>query len=106
MSFIDLSEKKELLTRADAAVQNSEYLKQLDPLASGLIYLLAQNYLFADDKGFSVSEIARIYKASKKNLPDYRLRMLLKELVNSGFLVAQGKKPAQYHLSKKILSVE
>lgn len=104
--LLDLNEKKALLTQADAAIKSSKYLKQLDPFASGLVFLLAQNYLFADDKGFSVSEIAKIYRASKENLPEYRLRMLLKKLVESDFLIARGKRPAQYHLSKKILSSE
>ena len=104
--LLDLTEKKELLTRADAGIRKSEYLKHLDPNASGLVYLLAQNYLFTDDKGFSVSEIVKIYTKSKKTLPEYRLRILLKELVENGFLVAQGKKPAQYHLSRKMLSEE
>jgi len=104
--LLDLNEKQILLAQADAAIHNSEFLKQLDPFASGLVFLFAQNYLFADDKGFSVSEIVKIYRESKKTLPEYRLRILLKELVENGFLIAQGKKPAQYHLSKKILSEE
>lgn len=104
--LLDLNEKRVLLTKADAVIHNSEFLKQLDSFASGLVFLLAQNYLFADDKGFSVSEIVKIYKESKKTLPEYRMRILLKELVENGFLIAQGKKPAQYHLSKKILSEE
>ena len=103
--LLDLTEKKALLTRADTVIQNSQYLEQLDPFASGLVFLLAQNYLFADDKGFSVSEIVKIYRTSKEKMPDYRLRMLLKELVENGFVIARGKRPAQYHLSKKILSV-
>jgi len=104
--LLDLNEKQILLTQADAAIQNNEYLKQVDPIASGLVFLLAQNYLFADDKGFSVSEIVKIYKESKKTLPEYRLRILLKELVENGFFIARGKRPAQYHLSKKIMSIE
>jgi len=104
--LLDLNEKQILLAQADAVIHNSEFLKQLDPFASGLVFLFAQNYLFADDKGFSVSEIVKIYKESKKTLPEYRLRILLKELVENGFLIARGKRPAQYHLSEGILSIE
>lgn len=102
----ELAEKRYLLDRAHQKIMSDDSLKALDDNAQGILYLFAQNYYFAQDAGFEVSQLLGILKQQRYSLPDYRLRKLLKDLEQHKAVQVVGKRPARYHLSRAYLELE
>lgn len=102
----ELTEKKQLLEQAKERIYGDHQLKKTDELIPSLLYLFAQNFYFAQDAGFEVRHLLEAFQQERLNVPEYRLRKLLKQLVNQNKLKMVGKRPAIYHLSPHFLEVE
>ncbi|MDV6377158.1 Fic family protein [Sporosarcina sp. GW1-11] len=90
----ELKEKLELLNSFNDKIISDSRLDQLDEKYRDMLFILAQNFYFSEDKGLSILELKDITNKSEKTI-----RTILKTLIELEIVDCGGNRPKVYSVS-------
>ncbi|GGG19604.1 hypothetical protein GCM10007425_12570 [Lysinibacillus alkalisoli] len=94
----EVKEKSTLLNLAKKAIEEVREKDELIDLECSLLYILAQDYLFAPTPGLQVNELKEIIHVGSTTA-----RKTINGLVNKGYVLYEGNRPKIYKINKDFL---
>ncbi|MGI2329044.1 Fic family protein [Planococcus sp. YIM B11945] len=87
----EIKEKQALLEAAIRKIQTEDYFKDKDDHYKSMVFILAQNHFFSNEKGMTAKELSEILAFS-----DSTARKILNELTDAAILQKNGLRPVYY----------